>query len=790
MTTTSVRAAVALMLMMGFYLLALAVVAFGLAGIAGAVLMTYQFVSAGGGQGAAFPGSAPVLLAGLIPLVWGVLRGVLAVSRPAFDLDGPDVDIAVPKPPVGEEEEAERSDPALWAGRRLWPMVTELAEKVGTEAPAELHLTAEVNAAVREHTRFLGLVGGTRTLDIGIPLLAALSEDQLRSVLCHELGHYSRNDTRLGAVTYRGRTAVRETLTQLTQIAEVRYNHAMARGYAAMFGWLFARYAHLYLRISTAVARRQELHADAQAALITGREVTADALRVVHGAPAAWHDFRVRYLNPMRRQGRVPDQPFSAFHQMIIDDGYRRIVLDGFIGSALERPAGRFDSHPSLADRLHHLEGADRTGAGRTGAGRTGAGRMGAGRMGAGRMGAGRMGNEGGGDHAIRRNGLLDDLEPLLVRAARRMFPAGSPAPVILAWEEWRDHTAEAQATQLAKQLVLATRLVSVRLGFSPTQPTLAVVLKLLEGGHGPRLAAELAALASAPDMPAPDAARPSGDDQRTAAEARLREALCVFIQHALVTTSTRYAEWKVSWTGPSRLEPQDPDIEKIPQLVTEALGGHVHYLQDHLAGLNLDYGTVQLSIEAIAAPSRADAENTGTVAPATDVLRIDPDGNDGNDGSGGSGGSGGNGAAPGAEPRRWSLVTIVSMGAAVALFMVIAFADFSPDDDPSTLPGTLPSQVAPGGVVRPGGTGVPSTIPSTNPFTYPTRPSYCLEPSGGAPYCRPRPGLPAPVTECLDDPVTMPSDAAGRDRRLDEQLRCLERHGVLDPPTLLPPPP
>ncbi len=76
------------------------------------------------------------------------------------------------------------------------------------------------------------------------------------------------------------------------------------------------------------------------------------------------------------------------------------------------------------------------------------------------------------------------------------------------------------------------------------------------------------------------------------------------------------------------------------------------------------------------------------------------------------------------------------------------------------------------------------------DPVTYPIRPSYCLEPSGGAPYYPPRSGLPAPITECLNEPVTLPSDAVDRDRRFDEQLRCLERHHVLDPPTFIPPPP
>ncbi|WIM96303.1 M48 family metallopeptidase [Actinoplanes oblitus] len=79
----------------------------------------------------------------------------------------------------------------------LWQQVRALAAEVGTRAPDEIRLVPEVNAAVDEDTKLLGLLGGTRRLFIGMPLLQTFSVDQMRSVLAHELGHYSGSHTRL-----------------------------------------------------------------------------------------------------------------------------------------------------------------------------------------------------------------------------------------------------------------------------------------------------------------------------------------------------------------------------------------------------------------------------------------------------------------------------------------------------------------------------------------------------------------------------------------------------------------
>lgn len=106
----------------------------------------------------------------------------------------------------------------------LWGTVRELAQVVGTRMPDEIRLVPEINAAVMEESRLMGLVGGRRYLYIGLPLLQALSVSQIRSVLAHELGHYSGRHTRLGGVAYRGRLAIAGTVERIGP-----YNQASVR---------------------------------------------------------------------------------------------------------------------------------------------------------------------------------------------------------------------------------------------------------------------------------------------------------------------------------------------------------------------------------------------------------------------------------------------------------------------------------------------------------------------------------------------------------------------------------
>ncbi|MFI7035223.1 M48 family metallopeptidase [Microbispora rosea] len=83
-----------------------------------------------------------------------------------------------PEPPTGLPLPADRA-PMLWA------TVRELEAEARTRIPEEIWLTAEVNAAVQEESRLLGLAGGRRRLYVGLPLLQTMTVGQMRAVLAH-----------------------------------------------------------------------------------------------------------------------------------------------------------------------------------------------------------------------------------------------------------------------------------------------------------------------------------------------------------------------------------------------------------------------------------------------------------------------------------------------------------------------------------------------------------------------------------------------------------------------------
>jgi Zn-dependent protease with chaperone function len=223
----------------------------------------------------------------------------------------------------------------------LWGLVQALAAEVGTRTPDEIRLVAEVNAAVSEDSKLLGLVGGRRRLYLGMPLLQALTVDQLRSVVAHELGHYSGRHTRLGAVAYRGRLAIGGTISRIGPWNPV--------------GWVFRGYARLYLLVDNAASRRQELDADRASVRVAGPEVAMSALRELPVIDAAWGFYFGRYVTTGWEAGFAPDDLFGGFGQLV---AARHEELAKLRDDEPEEHRSRWDTHPSNAERIAVMRAA------------------------------------------------------------------------------------------------------------------------------------------------------------------------------------------------------------------------------------------------------------------------------------------------------------------------------------------------------------------------------------------------------------------------------------------------
>ncbi|MEV8509294.1 M48 family metallopeptidase [Actinoplanes sp. NPDC051475] len=221
------------------------------------------------------------------------------------------------------------------AAPELWQTVHALASEVGTRSPDEIRLVPEVNAAVGEDTKLLGLIGGRRRLYLGMPLVQTLSVDQLRSVVAHELGHYSGRHTRLGAVAYRGRLAIGGTISRIG-----RWNPV---------GIVFRGYARLYLLVDNAASRRQELDADRASVRVAGPQVAMSALRELPVIDAAWDFYFGRYVVPGWEAGYAPDDVFGGFGQLVAARGDELAKLRD---KEPEKHKSRWDTHPSTAERI------------------------------------------------------------------------------------------------------------------------------------------------------------------------------------------------------------------------------------------------------------------------------------------------------------------------------------------------------------------------------------------------------------------------------------------------------
>jgi Zn-dependent protease with chaperone function len=231
----------------------------------------------------------------------------------------------------------------------LWELVDETRARLDAPRIHRLLLDDELNAGVVQVPRF-GVMGPSRNfLLVGLPLLQAVSEEQFKAVLAHELGHLSGNHSRFAGWIYR----LRRTYANVLQALEERESRGI---------WLFRRffewYAPYFAAYSFALARQDEYVADRAAAEATSPGAAAGALVRVD-LTARW--LGLRYWPELYRSAeREPEPPRNAFTSL-----GRQLPLpadaagEDALQAMLAEQTGTADTHPSLVDRLDGLGVSD-----------------------------------------------------------------------------------------------------------------------------------------------------------------------------------------------------------------------------------------------------------------------------------------------------------------------------------------------------------------------------------------------------------------------------------------------
>ena len=204
----------------------------------------------------------------------------------------------------------------------------------------------EFNAGVVQVPR-LGPLGWHRNhLVVGLPLLEALSPEQFRAVIGHELGHLSRKQTRFRNWIYRSRQSWSRIAYELTRQGGigVLLLAPFLRWYSAYFG------AYTFV-----LARANEHDADKASAEVAGRDNTAAALTTI---AAKDRYLGHKFWSDLNKRAAVdPQPPAHPFENYL---GLARALpaskVEAGLAHALAATTSHSDTHPCLTDRLKALD--------------------------------------------------------------------------------------------------------------------------------------------------------------------------------------------------------------------------------------------------------------------------------------------------------------------------------------------------------------------------------------------------------------------------------------------------
>ncbi len=254
----------------------------------------------------------------------------------------------------GERLETERA-PELYA------VLREVAARVDTRPVDTVYLVPDTTIAVMERGAFWSRLSGKseRCLILGLGALEGLTQVQLKSILAHEYGHFSNQDTAGGRMALRVRNSIAASAQGLMDGgAATWYNPA----------WLFLNGFHrIFLRVSHGASRLQEVLADRWAAVTYGKEPFAKALRHNIRRTIEFELLVTQEVDSALEQQRAvhniytlsPPETLSVSDPAAGDDASEKPfddVVAEALAEALEEPASAYDSHPPPNQRIAWLE--------------------------------------------------------------------------------------------------------------------------------------------------------------------------------------------------------------------------------------------------------------------------------------------------------------------------------------------------------------------------------------------------------------------------------------------------
>lgn len=265
--------------------------------------------------------------------LWWVAVPGLAVF---FGFLGGAVKALFAKVPEPEEKELERKD-----APELFEFIDSTCAKLDAKKPEKVYITDEFNAAVVTMPRF-GMFGHKVYMRLGLPVMNALTTEQFKGVLAHEIGHISGKHGGFGKWAYQLHEAWGRFID-----SQAAHEHKFSALYDRFVKWFFP-YFQAY---SFVLMREHEKEADEYAVEIAGAKPLGEALILLNARNADLNDvFWTRIHEENLEQATPSGDIFSRMlaSLAVIDQARDNETLS----KAVKVPTDYNDSHPALADRL------------------------------------------------------------------------------------------------------------------------------------------------------------------------------------------------------------------------------------------------------------------------------------------------------------------------------------------------------------------------------------------------------------------------------------------------------
>jgi Zn-dependent protease with chaperone function len=223
----------------------------------------------------------------------------------------------------------------------LFDLVRTTASALSARRPAKILIDNAFNAAVVTIPRF-GIFGQKVLLIIGLPLMRALSPEQFKAVIAHEMGHISGKHGAFAKWAYQMTEAWNRLLASQASV-----DHK----FGSLYQGFIDRFIPFFAAYSFVLMREHEKDADRGAVELAGAKPLGEALLLMDiKAIGIAEDF----WPEIQRQNITRDTPPEKLFTTLLDslafhNGPRSAES---LRKAIAVPTDFSDTHPSLADRL------------------------------------------------------------------------------------------------------------------------------------------------------------------------------------------------------------------------------------------------------------------------------------------------------------------------------------------------------------------------------------------------------------------------------------------------------